>query len=95
MVQANEACIYHMPGQFDYAKQGVLQDLDVLMAQDPTFKDVWEGNFLENSKAWTPDDPDATIFLPAYTGVRVIHWDAKLFEDWGVEPLSANPRGYR
>lgn len=91
MVEANEACVYHMPGQYDYAKQGVLQDLDVLIAQDATFEDVWEGNLLENSKAWTPDKPDATTFLPAYTGVRVIHWDAKLFEDWGVEPLSADP----
>jgi multiple sugar transport system substrate-binding protein len=91
MVQANEACVYHMPGQYDYAKQGVLQDLDVLIAQDKTFEDVWEGNLLENSKAWTPDNPHATTFLPAYTGVRVIHWDSKLFDDWGVEPLSAQP----
>jgi multiple sugar transport system substrate-binding protein len=91
MVQANEACVYHMPGQYDYAKQGVLQNLDDLIAQDPNFEDVWEGNLLENSKAWTPDNPHATTFLPAYTGVRVIHWDAKLFEDWGVEPLSAEP----
>ncbi len=91
MIQANEACIYHMPGAFDYAKRGLLQDLDSLIAQDPTFQDVWEGSFLENAKAWTPDNPTATIFLPAYTGVRVIHWDSKLFEDWGVEPLSENP----
>jgi hypothetical protein len=38
-----------------------------------------------------PDNPNATLFLPAFTGVRVIHWDAKLFEDWGVEPLSEQP----
>ena len=43
------------------------------------------------AKAWTPDNPTATIFLPAYTGDRVIHWDAKLFEDWGVEPLERAP----
>ncbi len=91
MVQANEACVYEMPASYDYAHRGLLQDLDVLMAADPTFKDVWEGSFLENSKAWTPDDPSATISLPGYTGLRVIHYDAKLFEDWGVEPLSANP----
>jgi hypothetical protein len=91
MIQANEACIYLMPGYFDYAKQGKLQDLDVLIAQDPTFEDVWEGNFLENAKAWMPDNPSATAYLPPHTGVRVIHWDAKLFEDWGVEPLSADP----
>ncbi len=91
MVQANEACVYHMPSSFDFAKRGLLVDLDTLIAQDPTFEDVWEGDFLENAKGWTPDDPDATIFLPAFTGVRVIHWDAKLFKDWGIEPLSGQP----
>ena len=45
----------------------------MLIAADPTFQDVWEGSFLENSKAWTPDNPSATIYLPGYTGVRVIH----------------------
>ncbi|MBX3029768.1 MAG: extracellular solute-binding protein [Chloroflexi bacterium] len=91
MVQANEACIYDMPASFDYAKRGLLQDLDVLIAQDASFEDIWEGNFLENSKGWTPENANATIFLPGYSGVRVTHWDAQLFEDWGVEPLSANP----
>jgi ABC-type glycerol-3-phosphate transport system substrate-binding protein len=91
MIQANEACIYLMPGYFDYAKQGKLQDLDVLIAQDPTFEDVWEGNFLENATAWMPDNPDATAYLPPHTGVRVTLWDSKLFQDWGVEPLSADP----
>src|SRR5262245_13616310 len=91
MIQANEACIYLMPGYFDYAQQGKLQDLDVLIAQDPTFEDVWEGNFLENAKAWMPDNPTATAYLPPHTGVRVTLWDSKLFEDWGVEPLSAEP----
>jgi hypothetical protein len=91
MVEANEACIYHMPGQYDYSKRGLLQDLGVLIEQDPTFEDVWDGNFLESATAWMPDNPKATAYLPAYSGVRVIHYDAKLFEDWGVEPLSENP----
>jgi len=91
MVQANEACVYHMPAQYDYSKRGLLQDLDVLIAQDANFEDVWEGNFLENATAWMPSNPKATAYLPAYSGVRVIHYDAKLFEDWGVEPLSENP----
>ena len=77
--------------QYDYAKRGLLQDLDALIAHDPTFEDVWEGNFLENSKAWTPDNPNGHHVPARYTGLRVIHWDAKLFEDWGVEPLSAKP----
>ena len=38
MIQANEACVYLMPGYFDYAKQGKLQDLDVLIAQDPDLR---------------------------------------------------------
>ena len=72
MVQANEACIYHMPAVLDYAKQGMLQDLDVLIAQDPTFEDVWEGNFLENAKAWMPDNPNGDG-LPARLHRRPSH----------------------
>ena len=57
----------------------------------PPSRTCGKGNFLENAKAWTPDNPNATAYLPAHTGVRVILWDSKLFEDWGVEPLSAQP----
>ena len=90
MIQANEACIISCRATSTTPSRGS-QDLDVLIAQDPTFEDVWEGNFLENAKAWMPDNPNATAYLPPHTGVRVTHWDSKLFADWGVEPLSAQP----
>jgi ABC-type glycerol-3-phosphate transport system substrate-binding protein len=38
-----------------------------------------------------PDGSDDLWGLPYSGGNRVIHWDAKLFKDWGVEPLSAKP----
>lgn len=91
MIQANEACVYDMPGALDFGHRGVLFNLDTLVAQDPTFQDVWEGRHFADARGWTPDNPDALLYLPYDSGERVIHWDSKLFADWGVEPLSENP----
>lgn len=90
MIQANEACIYRMPAGFEYGRRGLLEDLDDRIAEDPDFENVW-GEALEYHRGWTPDDPQALIFLPSGASHRVIHWDAALFENWGVEPLNANP----
>jgi ABC-type glycerol-3-phosphate transport system substrate-binding protein len=90
MVQANEACIYRMPAGLDFARRGLLEDLDDRIAADPDFENVW-GPSLDYGRGWTPDAPNALVFLPSAADHRVIHWDAQLFKDWGVEPLSANP----
>jgi multiple sugar transport system substrate-binding protein len=90
MVQANEACVYRMPAGLDFARRGLLENLDDRIAADPSFENVW-GPSLEYGRGWSPDASSALVFLPAAADHRVIHWDAKLFADWGVEPLSANP----
>jgi ABC-type glycerol-3-phosphate transport system substrate-binding protein len=90
MVQANEACVYRMPAGLDFARRGLIENLDDRIAADPTWENVW-GPSLEFGRGWTPDNPSALVFLPSGADHRVIHWDAKLFDDWGVEPLSANP----
>jgi ABC-type glycerol-3-phosphate transport system substrate-binding protein len=91
MIQGQEACVYMMPGAFDFGRRGYLQNLDPFIANDPTFKDVWEGDNLEQWRGWGPSNPDNQWALPYSGGNRVIHYDAKLFEDWGVEPLSLHP----
>lgn len=91
MVQGQEACVYMMPSAFDYGRRGYLQNLDTYVKNDPNFKDVWEGDNLEQWRGWGPSNPDNQWALPYSGGNRVIHYDAKLFEDWGVEPLSLNP----
>lgn len=91
MIQAQEACIYMMPGAFDYGRRGYLVNLDTLIENDPTFENVWAGNYLEQWRGWGPGSPDNQWALPYRGDNRVIHWDAKLFEDWGVEPLNDYP----
>lgn len=91
MIQGQEACVYHMPSALDFGRRGYLQNLDTMIKNDPTFKDVWEGDNLEQWRGWGPSNPDNQWALPFTGGNRVIHYDAKLFEDWGVEPLSLHP----
>jgi hypothetical protein len=91
MIQAQEACVYHMPGAFAYGSRGYLENLDPWMANDPTFEDVWAGDNLEQWRGWGPGNPDNQWAVPYTGGNRVIHWDAVLFEQWGVEPLSLHP----
>ena len=89
MVQANQSCLYEMPGAASYAKRGLLQNLDELIAADKDFKNVW-GKQLETDKVWGPDAKHL-YYIPNNTGERVFNWDATIFADYGVAPLSKNP----
>jgi len=91
MIQAQEACVFHMPGAFAYGRRGYLVNLDGLIAADSTFEDVWPGDYLEQWRGWGPGNPDNQWALPYSGGNRVIHYDSVLFEQWGVEPLSLHP----
>jgi hypothetical protein len=91
MIQAQEACVYLMPGAFAYGRRGYLENLDPWIANDQNFKDVWPGDYLEQWRGWGPGNPDNQWALPYSGGNRVIHYDAVLFEQWGVEPLSQKP----
>ncbi len=90
MMQGNEACLYEMPGAAGYARRGMLQNLEALIEADASFENVW-GQQLETLRVWGPEDPQGLYYIPNNTGLRVIHWDAVLFEHYGVEPLSKNP----
>jgi ABC-type glycerol-3-phosphate transport system substrate-binding protein len=89
MIQANQSCLYEMPGAASFAKRGLLQNLDELIAKDADFKNVW-GKQLETDKIWGPDGKHL-YYIPNNTGERVFNWDATIFADYGVEPLSKNP----
>src|ERR1700761_8162204 len=54
MVQANQSCLYEMPGAPNYAKRGLLQNLDDFIAKDKNFNNVW-GKQIETDKTWGPD----------------------------------------
>jgi multiple sugar transport system substrate-binding protein len=89
MIQASQSCLYEMPGAASFAKRGKLQNLDELIAADKDFKNVW-GKQLETDKVWGPDAKHL-YYIPNNTGERVFNWDATIFADYGVEPLSKNP----
>lgn len=91
MVQNNEACVYLMPGAFDFGRAGQLEDLQPYVDSDPDIKDAFAGESLYAYSGWGPDKPKNLWGIPHSGGNRVIHWDAKLFEQWGVEPLSQHP----
>jgi len=90
MIQGQEACLYDLPGAFDYGRRGYLVNLDDLIAKDSSFENVWGAQF-DQWRGWGPSNPDNLWGLPYQVGNRVIHYDAKLFKDWGVEPLSEHP----
>ncbi len=90
MVQAKEACLYEMPAAAGYGRRGLLVNLDAMIDTDKDFKNVW-GKQLDLARTWGPDNPKSLWYVPNNTGERVIHWDAKLFKDYGVEPLSQSP----
>jgi ABC-type glycerol-3-phosphate transport system substrate-binding protein len=89
MIKANQSCLYEMPGAASYAKRGLLQNLDELIAADKDFVNHW-GKQLETDKIWGPDAKHL-YYIPNNTGERVFNWDATIFADYGVEPLSKNP----
>jgi len=90
MMKAGDACLYEMPGAQDYGRQGQLVDLDSFIKSDKNFKNVW-GAELNSSRSWGPNNPKSLFYLPDNTGVRVINWDAQIFKDYGVAPLSLHP----
>jgi ABC-type glycerol-3-phosphate transport system substrate-binding protein len=91
MIQAQEACVYHMPGAFQYGQRGYLVNLDTFIKNDPTFKNVWPGDYLAQWRGWGPGNPDNQWGLPYTGGNRVVHYDSVLFKQWGVDPLSLHP----
>jgi hypothetical protein len=91
MIQANEACVYMMPGASDFGRRGLLENLDNLIKQDKNFQNAWPGDSLKQWRGLAPGGTEIQLGLPYRGGNRVIHWDAKLFKDWGVEPLSMKP----
>ena len=90
MIKTNAACIYEMPNALTYGRDGDLVNLNTLIAKDPHFKNVW-GSALKYNESWGPKNPHSLFYLPDNTGIRVINWDAKLFKDYKVPPLSTHP----
>jgi ABC-type glycerol-3-phosphate transport system substrate-binding protein len=90
MIKSNGACIYEMPDAQTYGREGDLVNLNTLIASDPHWKNVW-GDAITSDTSWGPSSPHSLFYLPDNTGIRVVNWDAQIFKDYGVPPLSQHP----
>jgi ABC-type glycerol-3-phosphate transport system substrate-binding protein len=90
MIQAGDACLYEMPNVQTYGRKGLVVDLSSFIKNDKQFKNVW-GTQLDFNRSWGPNNPKSLFYIPNNTGIRVINWDAKIFKDYGVAPLSTHP----
>ncbi|MFD0711548.1 ABC transporter substrate-binding protein [Paenibacillus sp. GCM10027626] len=94
MLLSKDVDILYTGGAFasQWYQDGLLRDLDDLIAADKSFdpsmylQGIWNNSYSTKS-------PDGTkqFGIPAVLGRRLIVYDAQLFKDWGVDPLSAKP----
>lgn len=78
--------------QPEYFKEGLSQSLNPFIEADTEF--VYEDHFAAGWKSHancTSYDGTQTITLPWAVGYRIVMYDAEIFEQWGVEPLSEYP----
>ncbi|WP_422660902.1 ABC transporter substrate-binding protein [Paenibacillus sp. EC2-1] len=94
MLLSGDADIFYTAGAFasQWYQEGLLRDLDDLIAKDKTFD---PSTYLEGimNNSYSTKSPDGTkqFGIPVALGRRMVVYDKKLFEDWGVEALSEKP----
>jgi len=92
MLQAGEADVYQVPGVAILADQGLLEPLAPYIEKDNFDLNVYIDNQVQGWLAMGPEDTELSIYgLPFIADTRFIAYDKKLFDEWGVEYLSANP----
>lgn len=92
MLLAGEADLYQAPGIAAVASQGLLEPLTPYIEKDSFDLDVYIDGQVDGWKVQGPDDTEPTIYgLPVIGDTRVIMYDKKLFDDFGVEYLSDEP----
>ncbi|MBW7455222.1 extracellular solute-binding protein, partial [Paenibacillus sepulcri] len=71
-------------------QEGLLRDIDDLIDVDTDFDpSIYLNGVWNNSYSTKSLDGTKQFGIPAVLGRRMTIYDKKLFEDWGVEPLSA------
>jgi multiple sugar transport system substrate-binding protein len=70
-------------------QEGLLRDIDDLMKADPSFDPkIYLEGIWNNSYSTKSLDKTHQYGIPAVLGRRMTIYDKKLFDDWGVQPLS-------
>jgi hypothetical protein len=62
MIQGQEACLYDLPGAFDYGRRGYLVNLDDLIAKDSSFENAW-GSQIDQWRGWGTEQPRQPVGL--------------------------------
>ena len=85
--------VLEMPISDEFARQEVIDDLGPRISNDASFDTsqylagIYEGWF-----TWIPARKQFVPYgIPYISGSRLIGYDKKIFDDWGVEYLSENP----
>ncbi len=92
MMLSGEADVYQAPGIASLADQGLLEPLQPYIDADNFNLDVYIKGQVDGWKAVAPEDTELQIYgLPFIGDTRFIIFDKQLFDEWGVEYLSATP----
>lgn len=92
MLSVNECDVYQVPGIAAFADQGFLEPLAPYIKKDNYDLGQYVDGQIDGWKAMGPDDTELQVYgLPVIGDTRFIMYDKKIFDDWGVEYLSANP----
>ncbi|WP_273327410.1 extracellular solute-binding protein [Vallitalea guaymasensis] len=92
MLMSGEADVYQVPGISNFASQDLLEPLASYIEKDKYDLDAYIDGQIDGWKAMSSNDENLEIYgLPVLGDTRVIVYDKKLFDDWGVEYLSESP----
>lgn len=92
MMIAGEADVYQAPGIGALAGQGLLEPLQPYIDRDSYDLSVYLDGQVDGWKVAGPEDSEPQIYgLPMIADTRFIIYDKQLFDEWGVEYLSAEP----
>lgn len=94
MLMSKDVDILYSGGAFasQWYNEGLLRDIDDLIAKDSSFDPgIYLDGIWNNSYSTKSPDGKKQFGIPAILGRRLIVFDKKLFEEWGVEPISEKP----
>lgn len=92
MMISGEADVYQAPGISALAEQGLLEPLQPYIDKDGYDLSIYIDGEVDGWKTVGPDDTEVQIYgLPMIGDTRFITYDKQIFDEWGVEYLSAAP----
>ncbi len=92
MIMAGEADVVQVPGVASMASMDILEPLAPYIERDGFDLDAYIPGQVEGWQVMGPNDTELTTYaLPWIADTRFIIYDKEIFDQWGVEYLSAEP----